>query len=444
MTSGRAATRVPPNPMNPAFRPELYAIDFGTSNSLLAAANRDGTHPPIPLDERALDPSVFRSILFFSDDSAWSFGAGALADYVQEGLRGRFIRSVKRFLPLQSFSDTRIGTKKVTIEELVGLFLRDMRRRANGYFKADVRRVLMGRPARFSDDDQADALAESRLRSAAEFAGFEQIEFCPEPLAAAYDLSSTRPGAVTILVADFGGGTSDFTVARLDPAQKNAVEVLAMGGIAQAGDAYDGSLMRHGISEHFGAKVRYQVPFGSNWLEMPKPLMEQLCGPAEICVLARRDVTEFLRGVRSGSSSEADKAHVDQLLTLIEDGLGFQLFESIEQLKRALSQEDAATFRFDYPSIDIVEPYTRERFETGSERVSSSILSRLDQVLERAKLTPADIDLVCSTGGTAKVPVIRAGLEARFGVEKMQALSSFHAVIQGLAERGRLLLNGAA
>src|SRR5258708_5886813 len=343
--------------MPPTSAPEMYAIDFGTSNSLLAAASRDATHPPIPLDERALDPSVFRSILFFSDESAWSFGSGALADYVAQGLRGRFIRSVKRFLPMQSFADTRIGTRKVTIEELVGLFLREMRKRANAYFERDVRRVILGRPARFSDDNQADALAEARLRRAAEFAGFEDVHFCPEPLAAAYDFGTTKPGARTFLVADFGGGTSDFTVARLDPARRDELEVLAMGGVAQAGDAFDGSLMRHGIAEHFGSRVRYQVPFGSNWLEMPAPLMERLCSPADICLLARRDVLEFLRRVRSGSACEDDKRAVDQLTTLIEDGLGFQLFEAIELGKRGLSGADSATFRFEYPGIDIVERF---------------------------------------------------------------------------------------
>jgi len=424
-----------------AFVPEMYAIDFGTSNSLLAAANRNEVCPPIPLDERAHDPSVFRSILFHSDDGVWSFGAGALSDYIAQGLRGRFIRSIKRFLPVASFNDTRIGTRKVLLEELVGMFLREMRRRANAHFGCDVRRVMLGRPARFSDDDQADALAETRLRNAATFAGFEDIHFCAEPLAAAYDFGTTRPGANTFLVADFGGGTSDYTVARLDPTRADALEVLGIGGVAQAGDAFDGALMRHGIAEHFGSRVRYQVPFGSNWLEMPAPLMERLCSPADICWLARGDVLEFLRGVRAGSASEEDKLHVDQLLVLIEDSLGFQIFEAIEQQKRELSMHESATFVFEYPGIDIHENMTRARFETASARVSSNILDRLDQTLARAGLTASEIDRVCSTGGTAKVPVIKHGLETRFGANKLQALSSFHAVIQGLAERARLTLN---
>jgi hypothetical chaperone protein len=424
-----------------AFVPEIYAIDFGTSNSLLAAANRNATHPPIPLDLQAPDPSVFRTILYFSETGKCSFGAGALSDYVAEGQRGRFIRSVKRFLPMASFADTRIGARKVTLEELVGMFLSEMRKRANAYFACDVRRVLLGRPARFSDDEDADRLAETRLRSAAKLAGFDDIHLCAEPLAAAYDFGRTRPGAQTFLVADFGGGTSDFTVARLDSERADALEVLAMGGLAQAGDAFDGALMRHGIAQHFGSGVRYRVPFGSNWLEMPAPLMERLCSPADICLLARRDVLEFLRGVRSGSSSEQDKQRVDQLTCLIEEALGFQLFEAIELTKRQLSQHDSAIFRFQYPGIEIAESFTRERFETSSARVSSRILERLDQVLAQAGYAANEVDRVCSTGGTAKVAVIARGLESRFGASKVQALASFHAVISGLAERARALLN---
>ena len=169
--------------------------------------------------------------------------------------------------------------------------------------------------------------------------------------------------------------------------------------------------------------------------------MEKLCSPADICLLARRDVVDFLKGVRAGSASEEDKQHVDQLLCLIEDSLGFQVFEAIEQQKRALSTEESATFRFEYPGIDIRENMTRAHFEEASARVSKSILERLDRVLEQAHITPEQIDRVCSTGGTAKVQVIKHGLEQRFGADKLQALSSFHAVIQGLAERARLQLN---
>ena len=112
-------------------KPTLYAIDFGTSNSLLCGVTANAVDTPLALDPTAADASVFRSILFFSETNQWHFGAEALERYVAEGMRGRFLRSLKRFLPMPSFEETRIGSKAVRLEELIGVFLREMRHRAN-------------------------------------------------------------------------------------------------------------------------------------------------------------------------------------------------------------------------------------------------------------------------------------------------------------------------
>lgn len=418
-------------------QPSLYAIDFGTSNSLLVAVNAEHIDPPLALDPLARDPSVFRSISCFSEGT-WSFGAAALERYVSEGMQGRFLRSLKRFLPMLSFNETRIGTQSVTLEALVGLFLREMKQRADAHYGTDVRRVLLGRPARFSDDDAADALAERRLAAAARFAGFESVHFCAEPVAAAYDFRSRLTEPKVVLVADFGGGTSDFTVARLTPGGAEA-EVLAMGGVSVAGDAFDGRLMRRRVARHFGAEVRYQLPFGHNVLTMPTPLMDALCSPAETCLLARRDIVRFLKDVRASALGADDERHIDQLLCLVEDSLGFQLFEAIEAAKRGLSDAEAVPLEFEYPGIRIRETITCTEFESYTADVVAKILERLDRTLDASGLGASAIDLVCCTGGTARVRAVAAGIRARFGDERSVRLRSLHSVIQGLGERARLL-----
>ncbi len=418
-------------------QPSLYAIDFGTSNSLLVAVNAERVEPPLALDPGARDPSVFRSISCFSEGT-WSFGAAALERYVSEGMQGRFLRSLKRFLPVLSFNETRIGTRSATLEELVGLFLREMKQRADAHYRADVRRVLLGRPARFSDDDAADALAERRLADAARFAGFDDVHFCAEPVAAAYDFRSRLTEPKVVLVADFGGGTSDFTVARLTPGGADA-EVLAMGGVSIAGDAFDGRLMRRRVARHFGAEVRYQLPFGHNVLTMPTPLMDALCSPADTCLLARRDIVRFLKDVRASALGPDDERHIDQLLCLVEDSLGFQLFEAIEAAKRGLSDTDRVLLEFEYPGIDIRERVTAAEFETYTADTVAKILERLDQTVAASGLATSEIDLVCCTGGTARVRAVAAGIRARFGDERSVRLRSLHSVIQGLGERARLL-----
>jgi len=417
-------------------KPTLYAIDFGTSNSLLCGVTPRAVDVPLALDSAAADPTVFRSILFFSESNSWQFGAEALTSYVAEGMRGRFLRSLKRFLPMPSFEETRIGSRSVKLEELIGIFLREMRSRANQHYGVDVRRALFGRPARFSDSDDNDALAQERLEEAAHFAGFEEVHFCPEPIAAAYDFRSRLTEPKVVLVADFGGGTSDYTVARLSPDQSQT-EVLAIGGVSVAGDALDGAIMRHKVSRHFGSQVKYRVPFGSNVLSMPKPLMEQLCSPAETCLLAQRDIMAFLRDVKSGSLGPDDKQHIDQLLCLVEDSLGFQIFEAIEHAKRELSDRDVARLFFDYPGIAIDEPLARAEFQTFSTPQVDTILASLDRTLQASGLGAEGIDLVCCTGGTARVAALSAGIQSRFGAEKLVRLRSLHSVIQGLGQRAQ-------
>ncbi len=417
-------------------KPTLYAIDFGTSNSLLCGVTPDAVDEPLALDPQASDSSVFRSILFFSESSQWHFGAEALSEYVADGMRGRFMRSLKRFLPVPSFEETRIGSRAVKLEELISVFLREMRQRANAHYGTDVRRVLLGRPARFSDNAENDALAEQRLHEAAELAGFEEVHFCPEPIAAAHDFQSRLTEPRLVLVADFGGGTSDFTVARLAPGAGN-VEVLAIGGLSVAGDAFDGSIMRHKVSRHFGAGVKYKVPFGSNVLSMPRPLMDALCSPAETCLLAQRDIMAFLRDIKSGSLGPDDKLHIDQLLCLVEDSLGFQLFEAIEHAKRELSAHESARIIFDYPGITIHDSIGQGEFESFSRPQADAILASLDATLEESGVGPDGVDLVCCTGGTARVAALARGIQARFGPEKLVRLRSLHSVIQGLGQRAR-------
>lgn len=423
------------------FCPELYAIDFGTSNSLLSAANRRSIHPPIPLDPDADDPTILRSISFFPEENGdgqkYAVGRSALHEYVAHGSRGRLLRSLKRFLPVRGFTRTQIGSASYSLEELIAVMLRELRLRANAFFNADVRRVLLGRPARFSPDPEEDALAETRLGRAAVLAGFERVSFCPEPVAAARDFRGELALGKLMLVGDFGAGTSDFSLVRLGPSGFELAAVLATFGVAVAGDALDGSLMRGKIARNFGSAIRYRVPFGDNVLSMPRPLLEKLCSPAEMSLLGRRDVRAFLEDVRSWSLERRDRGHIDQLLTLVDDTLGFVLFERIEQAKKELSAADRVQFSFHVPGIDVEEELAREEFEAGARRELEAIVRALDTTLELGGVAAEDVDLVCLTGGTARVPFVQAYLRERFGPAKLHALSGLHAVAEGLARHAQ-------
>jgi hypothetical chaperone protein len=420
--------------------PEAYAIDFGTSNSLLAAVSRERVQTDVPIDPGAPDPSVFRSILYLVNRYECYFGERALTEYVARGNEGRLLRSLKRFLPAADFTATYVGAQAFTLEDLIGSLLRQLREQANRVFDVDVTRALLGRPARFSDDLAADRLAEDRLRRAAHIAGFVHVDFCAEPVAAAHDFARDERREQLVLVGDFGGGTSDFSVVRLSPRAFSDADVLAIGGVSVAGDVLDSALMSSKVARHFGAHVRYRVPFGSNILHMPKSLLARLSTPAEIGLLRKADALEFVRNLRAWSLSDEDAGCIDNLLTLIEDGLGFRVFEAIERAKRELSSADAAQIQFRYPSLEFREPVRRGEFEASIAQPVTAIFACLDDTLKRAGLAAEQIDVVCLTGGTGRVPLIAERISHTFARARIHRLRSLHAVVQGLGERARASL----
>jgi hypothetical chaperone protein len=224
-------------------------------------------------------------------------------------------------------------------------------------------------------------------------------------------------------------------------------DVLATFGVPVAGDALDGAIMRRRIAKHFGAEVTYRVPGGNNVLEMPTRLRHQLCSPADLSLLTQRDAQTFLRNVQRWSLGADDARRIEQLFVLVHDALGFALFEQIERGKRALSHDEATEVRFVYPEgaddIDVAERIERAGFEDDAAREVDAILGALDRTLERAGVSAREIDLVCCTGGSARVPKIRRGLESRFGAERIREMKSFHAVLGGLAARAREVARGA-
>jgi hypothetical chaperone protein len=426
MIGPATASRVPPH---------TYAIDFGTSNSLVVAAMADGSvSAPVPVDPGAPDPTILRSILYYPEDpkSVAAFGQEALDSYAEAGMQGRLLRSLKRFLPDPGFGTTLVGQRKVSLEELIAAILRTLRLRANEYFEVDVTRVLLGRPAVYDPNPDHEALAVQRMTNAARLAGFRDVAFFAEPVAAARDFEADLTTRKVVLVADFGGGTSDFTIVRMDHEGFSASDVLATAGVSVAGDALDGALMRRELARHFGSEMQYKLPMGTNVLTMPAALMDALCTPAKLPLLQSREVQRFLKEVRSYAHSPHDRELVERFLAIAEDARGFSVFESVEHTKRALSTQTTATFDFEYADIDVHQEVSRERFEQAITPATNTIAACIDETLAAAHLTAADVDLVCLTGGTSRVPRVEQLLVSRFGSERLRRLKGLHSVVTGL------------
>lgn len=410
------------------------AIDFGTSNSLVGAWKDGQRVEALPLDNAAKDPTLMRTLLYFPSADVCFYGADAINEYLAQDMEGRLFRSFKSHLPNRNYLGTFIEERVVTLETMIGIFLLEIRKRAEKLLDEPVESAVIGRPARYSLDTAADNFALHRMTKAAEYAGFKNVEFVPEPLAAALDMRRTMSGEKLILVGDFGGGTSDFTLLKVGPYAFKREHVLGLDGCPKAGDALDSLFMSNRLNDFFGAKTEYKVLFGSNRLTMPQSVMERLNRPAHIVHLKEPATYDFIREIRKGALGPKDKEDVDRLFALIEDQQIFPFFERIERTKRDLSDSDHAKFEFEYPGIEVQADFRRDEFETWATSTTEDIFSALDKCLRQAGITDEKVDLVCLTGGSAQVPLIRNELLRRFGAEKLQTQSHFHSVLSGLIE----------
>jgi len=412
----------------------VLAVDFGTSNSLAGAWVNGKRVEAMPLDPNAQDPTLMRTLLYFPSQNVCYYGSDAIQQYLTLEMEGRLFRSFKSHLPNRNYLGTFIEDRVLTLENLIGIFLLEMKRRAEAHLGRQIDSAVIGRPARYSMDAVSDGFALHRMSKAAEFAGFKQVRFVPEPLAAALDMRRSLKQEKICLVGDFGGGTSDFTLIKIGPFDFKKEHVLGIDGAPLAGDALDSLFMAKKLNENFGAQAEYKVSLGRNAMKMPRSIMDRLNRPAHIVHLKEQDTYAFINEIKKGALSDHDKRNIDRLFILIEDQQIFPFFEKIEQTKRDLSQGEMAEFDFEYPGLEIQSQFKRAQFEDWAEDVKGGIFKALDECLNQANLKSEDVDLVCLTGGSAKVPMIAEELERRFGKNKMQTQSHFHSVLSGLIE----------
>lgn len=418
-------------------------MDFGTSNSLAGMVSAEKQMTTLPLDRFAKDHSIMRSLVYFLNEDKAYYGEEAIQEYIQNDFEGRLFRSFKSHLSNASYLGTTIGkNRRLPIEELIGLFVLQMKRRSEATIGHTVDSVVLGRPARYSMDPIEDELALHRMKKAAQFAGFKEIHFVPEPLAAAFNYRKSQTEEKIVLIGDFGGGTSDFTIIRIGPFDFNKSDVLAIEGCPLAGDALDSLFMSEHLNRHFGANVKYKIPMSSNLLSMPPLILDRLNQPAQMVHLREPATYEFIKEIMKVAVKNDDKIAIERLLCLVDDNQIFSFFEEIEKTKRKLSSDLIADFTYNYPEIEIQESLSRKQFEDWATTFKTKIFAALDRALTKAQLTDASIDLVCLTGGTAFVPLIHSEFELRFGAGKMNTSAHFHSVQSGLVEAAEFIRQG--
>jgi hypothetical chaperone protein len=415
-------------------RPTTLAIDFGTSNSLVGAVQNGKRVEALPLDPFAKDKSLMRTLLYFPNADQCFYGSEAIKKFIENDMEGRLFRSFKSHLPNQFYLGTMVDQRALRLEEMVGIFLLELKKRSEKILGEVVDSAVIGRPARYAMDAVADGFALHRMQKAAEFAGFKQIQFVPEPLAAALDYRRGLQEEKVVLIGDFGGGTSDFTIMKMSQASYSEKDVLGVDGCPLAGDALDSVFMSEKLNQTFGAQSQYRLPLSSNLLRMPVSVMDCLNKPAHIVHLKEKETYHFLQEVKKCTLTEKDKNNLERLFVLIEDQQAFPFFEEIERTKRGLSLEKSFQFGFDYPDLETAQEFTQTEFENWSHKITKAISDSIDRCLNQSQLKDDNIDLVFLTGGTAHVPFIREIFSKRFGAHRLQGQNYFHSVLSGLIE----------
>ena len=424
-------------------------IDFGTTNSSVALLGEDGQVKLTTFSFRGEPIPSFRSVLYFEQAKTAGgikrthgyTGPDAIEHYLEAEEKGRLIQSLKSHLPSRLLTGTEIFGRRQKVEDLVARILSDLRKHAEHQFGLPIHKATVGRPVRFvgADSEEDDDFAVERLRQAFLTAGFEEVEFEMEPVGAAYAYESTLDREELILIGDFGGGTSDFSLLRVGPEVRRRGrrpdDMLGTSGVGLAGDAFDARIVRKLVSPALGSNSEARslnkiLPAVPAWIYANLERWHYLS------FLRTSNVREILNSSRI-RALEPEK--IEALIAVIENDLGYQLHQAVQQLKFELSHTDQAEFRFrdgeTYSTIDLRIPVTRTEFESWIAEELGIIEHCVDSLLKNSGIQPGQVDRVFLTGGSSLVPAVRRIFESRFGVEKIRGGNEFTSVAYGLALR---------
>ena len=426
-------------------------LDFGTTNSALALVNGEGTAQLAHFATEDGPTETFRSILYFDPKpvrgplrrDGVAAGPEAIRRYRQASHKGRFIQSLKSYLGDRSFTGTQIGGKQRSLEELIGLILQRLLAAGTQALGPLPTRAIVGRPVHFTTSRHAedDDLAVARLRTALSYAGISDPVFEYEPVAAAYAYRQRLEEPSTVLIGDFGGGTSDFSILALQPpgvAGAEGIRILGNDGVAIAGDAFDRLIVRNAVAPQLGKGSEYLSP-PDKMLPTPEWVYARLERWHHLSFLKSPSTIEMLTRVQRTSTA---KDGIAGLLHLVDEDLGYELHEQVNATKTALSSAPSAEFHFPLSPVSLRWPATRTEFERWLGPDLEAIEACIAALLDRTGLPSSAIDTVFLTGGSSFVPAVRRLFEARFPAATISGGQELTSVATGLALRAAEDISG--
>lgn len=407
---------------------DILAIDFGTSNSTVGCPTPSG---PVLIEVEGTQVTIPSAIFFNVEEDRLQFGRSAIEAYTQH-YEGRLLRALKSVLGSALMHEaTPIGGHEVAFKDIIGLFIRHLKTRAEEKIGHGVDAVILGRPVWFIDDDaQKDRAAQDQLEAIARGCGFRHVDFQYEPIAAALDYESRVGSEELALIADLGGGTSDISIVRVSPANHLKADrkgdVLANTGVHIGGTDYDKRLSLQQVMPHLGYKTHQRENPGR---ELPSSVYFDLATWHRIILLNGNSAATFLKDLHYMAE---ERALVHRLLRLVREQNGHRLAGDVERAKIALSDNDRVRLELPYVDDRLAIELSRASFEAATAVETQKITGSIHECLRQAGVVPKAITTLFLTGGTSAIPAVRDACQATVPGARMVEGDRFGSVGIGL------------
>ena len=430
-------------------------IDFGTSNSGVAVYD-GGRVRVLPVDPKNVLPEVIKTVLYITKEYRAYLGQEAVETYYRDNVNrqrryvkqwageieyrgadmfymrdifvyvdelkpGRLLQYLKTALRKDNYKGTQIFERYYSVGDLAQTYLSLLKKRAEDVLGETIEAVTLGRPVKFSESPELDHKAQETLREAAHEAGFKEVDFELEPIAAAldYEQSITKPQNVVIF--DFGGGTLDIAVMRLGDAKSR--QVYASGGVDIAGSDFDRTIIEKRMLQHFGfGKVKHHPEI----MQMIEAVPDWMALP-EMGTPINKNILD------KAIQAKVAPVRLKALEHLIYNDLAFTFYNRVEAGKIALSNDGATVISLEDKDISLWELYTRSQFESDIQHYLVDVEKVLLDTIAKSGLDVEEIDAVVKTGGSSNIPLFTGMLGRLFGAEKVKESNAFSSVVAGLA-----------
>jgi hypothetical chaperone protein len=411
-------------------------LDFGTTNTVLALADSGSTTHSMRFSSSAGETDSMRTALSFMKDAQLGAqalkveaGQAAIRQFIDNPGDARFLQSIKTFAASALFQGTLIFARRHSFEDLMEIFLRRLKTYAESHWPSEISRLVAGRPVHFAGANPDEKLATERYNEALTRLGFPEMHYVYEPVAAAYYFAQTLKSDATVLVADFGGGTTDYSLIRFERAAgKLSATPIGHSGVGIAGDHFDARMIEHLVAPEIG-KGTFFRSFDKQ-LEVPSGYYANFSRWNQLSIFK---TTKEFADLKSLVRSATDPDKLELFIDLVEHDEGYPLYQAISATKMALSGAEEADFNFSPLGKAGRKTVRRADFETWIADDLARIEAALDEVLTKTNTAPEQVDKVFLTGGTSFVPAVRSIFTGRFDAGKIESGGELLSIAHGLA-----------